>query len=275
MDVMDTDKTNEVAAVDDSQSGCKNEDLQPPKDSEESKESEGSIKDGSGINAGGDADDLNGAVQTKECTTTTEVQDQTQIKTGESMDEGKNHVSESPDGQNGQPATEEAAPEGRAKRVRKSVEQWEPEGGKKRKSLEELEVIIPEGRGTTLGDIPFLKQAISQNKDSELLALAHRFVFGTKGRVHIPKGHKEMEILRSHLFKFSGYLPVGGGDVDKDKLEKMESEQEVSLRLLSGFLSDINILPSQYFFFLFFHTLIYCDLRKSLPSGQGKCQKIP
>jgi hypothetical protein len=239
MDPIDTDKTNEVAAVDDSQSGCKNEDLLPPKESEESKESEGSIKDGSGINAGGDANDLNGAVRTEECTTTTtEVQDQTQSKTGESMDEGKNHVLESPDDQNGQPAIEEAAPEGRAKRVRKSVEQWEPEGGKKRKSLEELEVIIPKGRGTTLGDIPFLKQAISQNKDSELLALAHRFVFGTKGRVHIPKGHKEMEILRSHLFKFSGYLPVGGGDVDKDKLEKMESEQEVSswLWLLSGFL---------------------------------------
>jgi len=134
------------------------------------------------------------------------------------------------------------------KRQRKSVEQWEPEVSKKRKSFEDVEVLIPQGRGTPLGDIPFLKEAISQNKDFELLGLAHRFVFGTKGRAITPKGYKQVDLFRSHLYKFSGYLPVAGDDTDKDKLEKLESEQEEKYTDRAGKMPKDTLLEVCSFF---------------------------
>ena len=165
-------------------------------------------------------------------------------------------------------AAEEAPTILTGKRQRKSVEQWEPEVSKKRKSFEDVEVMIPEGRGTPLGEIPFLKEAIAQNKDFELLGLAHRFVFGTKGRAVTPKGYKQADLFRSNLYKFSGYLPLAGDDADKDKLEKLESEQEVRF-----------ICLSTLFFRIFYSVLtdnsphLLSRFRKNTQIVQVKCQR--
>ena len=118
------------------------------------------------------------------------------------------------------------------KRQRKSIEPFEPEYttvSKKCKSLEMLEVEVPEGRGTSLGKIVFLKEAISHNKDTELLGIVHRLVFGSKmkGRLFIPKNQKEADALRNNLYKFSGYYPSAEG-VSKEELEKLQSELEVN-----------------------------------------------
>lgn len=239
---MESDKdANQGAAAEHLDSG----DLSTPKEKEGPKDSEESKQNDveTGVPEVGETADLNGVSVREE--SPTEGKEPEKDQTLPSIDEPKDaeilDVSEIPCDQNGK-ETEEVAPEGRAKRVRKSVEQWEPEGSKKRKSLDEMQINIPDGRGTALGDIPFLKEAISHNKDSELLALAHRFVFGTRGRVHIPKGHKEAEALRSHLFKFCGYLPVDSGEISKEKLEKIESELEVSLWLLHSFFLDTLLI---------------------------------
>jgi len=228
-------------------------DLLTPKEIEGSKESaECKLDEGElVVPEGGDKVELDG-VSGKEERPDGKEPDKEEALTsvGEPKDEEVLHVSEIPCNQNGTETEEVVAPEGRAKRVRKSVEQWEPEGSKKRKSLEELQINIPDGRGTALGDIPFLKEAISHNKDSELLALAHRFVFGTKGRMHIPKGHKETETLRSHLFKFCGYLPADGGEFTKEKLEKIESELEEKFTERAGKMPKDTLIDICNFFCL-------------------------
>jgi hypothetical protein len=77
------------------------------------------------------------------------------------------------------------------------------------------------GKGTTLVDIPKVKETIENLKDNaEELFMAYRFLFSIRARVK-PKEIKE------NLLKFNGYLPKLAQDADEAEIAKAEEAIEV------------------------------------------------
>jgi len=146
----------------------------------------------------------------------------------------------------------EGAPEVTGKRTRKSVASFEPtfkatythQSSVSRKSLEGIENMeVNQGRGTVLKDLPGVVEAITAHAaaDAELLSVAHRVLYGGRGKFKVITGPKKMEALQQSILKFSGFLCVKDGK-SEDELKKLDEHEMVRLSTrLSIFTNLFNL----------------------------------
>ena len=72
-----------------------------------------------------------------------------------------------------------------------------------------------------LSDIPAIRSKIMQERDNvPIMNEMHKFLFRGKGGCLKLRGRVKVQVVKSHLLDFSGYLPiVEEGDTDGEELE--------------------------------------------------------
>jgi len=121
------------------------------------------------------------------------------------------------------PPPERTAASSREKRTRKTSATFEPEDFTK----VDRSATIVDGRGTKLGDIQVIRDAIESaaNVRSHIaheLDEAHKLMFKTRGK----PARKDMV---HNILEFNGYLPKEVEGITKEEQEKLDKEVEVSV----------------------------------------------
>ena len=130
-------------------------------------------------------------------------------------------------------------PSGREKRARKSVAEaaYKPEDF----SQTDNSPHFIDGKGSTLEDLDAVKESIESYKDNaEELAIAHRFLFATRGRINAKE-------VKPALLRFNGYLAKPAEGAEKADIEKAEKAAEVSRKSvvhMIWFVDGISFQPT-------------------------------